>query len=273
MLVTVTHSGGVAVVAIDNPPVNALSPGVPEGILAAIDGAEIDPSVTAVVVIGAGRTFIAGADIKELERAAHGGGERGGGQGPNLHRLLQRIEDCAKPVVMAIHGTALGGGLEVAMAGHFRVASPDAQMGQPEVNLGIIPGAEGTQRLPRLVGIAAAVEMCVSGKPIKAPEALRLGLIDRIVEVKAEGDLRAGAIEFARDARPGLKTRERSDKLGCGFFQRSHFCRRARDGPQDQAQHDCAFGRHRRSGSRGHAAVRRRLPARTRDSAGASGLR
>jgi 3-hydroxyacyl-CoA dehydrogenase len=206
MLVTVTHSGGVAVVAIDNPPVNALSPGVPEGILAAIDGAQFDPSVIAVVVIGAGRTFIAGADIKELERAAHGSGA----QGPNLHRLLQRIEDCAKPVVMAIHGTALGGGLEVAMAGHFRVASPDAQMGQPEVNLGIIPGAEGTQRLPRLVGIAAAVEMCVSGKPIKAPEALRLGLIDRIIE----GDLRAGAIEFARDARPGLKTRERSDKLG-----------------------------------------------------------
>jgi 3-hydroxyacyl-CoA dehydrogenase len=209
-LVTVTHDGGVAVVAIDNPPVNALSPGVPEGILAAIDGAEIDPAVIAVVVIGAGRTFIAGADIKQLERAATHGLDGT----PDLHRLLQRIEDCPKPVVMAIHGTALGGGLEVAMAGHFRVASPDAQMGQPEVNLGIIPGAEGTQRLPRLVGIAAAVEMCVSGKPIKAPEALRLGLIDRIIEVQAEGDLLAGAIAFAGDARPGLKTRERSDKLG-----------------------------------------------------------
>jgi 3-hydroxyacyl-CoA dehydrogenase len=209
-LVTVTHDGGVAVVAIDNPPVNALSPGVPEGILAAIDGAEFDPAVIAVVVIGAGRTFIAGADIKQLERAATHGLDGT----PDLHRLLQRIEDCPKPVVMAIHGTALGGGLEVAMAGHFRVASPDAQMGQPEVNLGIIPGAEGTQRLPRLVGIAAAVEMCVSGKPIKAPEALRLGLIDRIIEVQAEGDLLAGAIAFARDARPGLKTRERSDKLG-----------------------------------------------------------
>jgi 3-hydroxyacyl-CoA dehydrogenase len=111
---------------------------------------------------------------------------------------------------MAIHGTALGGGLEVAMAGHFRVASADAQMGQPEVNLGIIPGAEGTQRLPRLVGLAAAVEMCVSGKSIKAPEALRLGLIDRVIE----GDLLSGAITFARDARIGLRTRERSDKLG-----------------------------------------------------------
>jgi 3-hydroxyacyl-CoA dehydrogenase len=204
-LVTVTHSGGVAVITIDNPPVNALSPGVPEGILAAIGAIETDPSVVAAVVIGAGRTFIAGADIKELERAAHGDSA-----GPELHGLLQRIEDCPKPVVMAIHGTALGGGLEVAMAGHFRVASADAQMGQPEVNLGIIPGAEGTQRLPRLVGLAAAVEMCVSGKSIRATEALRLGLIDRIIE----GDLLSGAIAFARDARIGLRTRERSDKLG-----------------------------------------------------------
>ncbi len=208
-LVTVTHTGGIAVVTIDNPPVNALSPGVPEGISAAIDGIEIDPSVIAAVVIGAGRTFIAGADIKELERAASGGGS----EGPDLHGLLQRIEDCPKPVVMAIHGTALGGGLEVAMAGHFRVASSDAQMGQPEVNLGIIPGAEGTQRLPRLVGSAAAVEMCVSGKSIKAPEAFRLGLIDRVIE----GDLRSGAVEFAREAASGAmplrKTRERDEKL------------------------------------------------------------
>jgi len=108
---------------------------VPEGIAAAIDGIEIDASVVAAVVMGAGRTFIAGADIKELERAASGGGS----EGPELHGLLQRIEDCSKPVVMAIHGTALGGGLEVAMAGHFRVAVPDAQMGQPEVNLASFP--------------------------------------------------------------------------------------------------------------------------------------
>jgi 3-hydroxyacyl-CoA dehydrogenase len=204
-LVRVTHTGGVAVATIDNPPVNALSPGVPEGILAAIDEAERDPSVIAVVLIGAGRTFIAGADIKQLEQAA----THGASAAPELHGLLQRIEDCPKPVVMAMHGTALGGGLEVAMAGHFRVASPDAQMGQPEVNLGIIPGAEGTQRLPRLVGTAAAVEMCVSGKPIRAPEALRLGLIDRVIE----GDLLSGAIEFARTAPPLRKTRERNEKL------------------------------------------------------------
>src|SRR5579863_246715 len=205
-LVRVTHTSGVLVAAIDNPPVNALSPGVPEGILAAIDAAERDSTVLAVVLIGAGRTFIAGADIKQLEQAATLGPDAA----PELHGLLQRIEDCPKPVVMAIHGTALGGGLEVAMAGHFRVASADAQMGQPEVNLGIIPGAEGTQRLPRLVGLAAAVEMCVSGKSIRATEALRLGLIDRIIE----GDLLSGAIAFARDARIGLRTRERSDKLG-----------------------------------------------------------
>src|SRR5579871_4843577 len=115
---------------------------------------------------------------------------------------------------MALHGTALGGGLELAMAGHYRAASPDARAGQPEVNLGIIPGAEGTQRLPRLVGVAAALEMCVSGKPIPATQALSLGLVDRIIP----GDLRAGAVEFAREIAsrggPHPKTRERQEKLG-----------------------------------------------------------
>lgn len=196
-------------ISIDNPPVNALSPGVPEGISAAIQKAGQDPSVSAVVIIGAGRTFIAGADIKQLEEHAHG---RGSGA-PNLHDLLKQIEDCPKPVVMALHGTALGGGLELAMAGHYRVASPDAQVGQPEVNLGIIPGAEGSQRLPRLVGVAAAIDMLVSGKPVRAPEALRLGLVDKIIE----GDLQTGAIGFAKDAaKSGLrpKTSERTQNLG-----------------------------------------------------------
>jgi 3-hydroxyacyl-CoA dehydrogenase len=160
--------------------------------------------------MGAGRTFIAGADIKELERAAHGDDSAL----PNLHALLQRIEDCSKPVVMALHGTALGGGLEVAMAGHYRVAVHEARMGQPEVNLGIIPGAEGTQRLPRLVGVAKAIEMCVSGKPIGAADALQAGLVDRLID----GDLESGAIQFASEiaAQPGPhpKTRERRDKIG-----------------------------------------------------------
>lgn len=209
-LVNLTAQDGVAVITINNPPVNALSPGVPEGLVAALDAAEKDSSARAIVIIGGGRTFIAGADIKELELAASG---RGSGP-PQFHGILARIEDASKPVVMAIHGTALGGGNEVAMAGHYRVAVPDAQIGQPEVNLGIIPGAEGTQRLPRLVGVPAAIDMCVSGKPIRAPEALKLGLIDRVIE----GDLLAGAVAFAReiaDHGGGLrKTRELTDKLG-----------------------------------------------------------
>jgi len=208
-LVALDRQDGVAVITINNPPVNALSVGVPEGIAEALDQADRDSSVRAIVIIGGGRTFIAGADIKELELAASG---RGGGP-PKVHGLFQRIEDSAKPVVMAIHGTALGGGLEIAMTGHYRVAVPDAQVGQPEVNLGIIPGAEGTQRLPRLVGVAAAVDLCVGGKPVRAPEGLTLGVIDRLIE----GDLRTGAVAFAREMadRGGhRKTRERNEKLG-----------------------------------------------------------
>jgi 3-hydroxyacyl-CoA dehydrogenase len=209
-LVTIRTRNGVAIICINNPPVNALTTGVPEGLASSITQAENDPAVRAVVVMGAGRTFIAGADIKELERAAHGDDSAL----PNLHSLLQRIEDCSKPVVMALHGTALGGGLEVAMAGHYRVAVHDARMGQPEVNLGIIPGAEGTQRLPRLVGVAKAIEMCVSGKPIGAADALQAGLVDRLID----GDLEPGAIQFAGEMAaqggPHPKTRERRNKMG-----------------------------------------------------------
>jgi 3-hydroxyacyl-CoA dehydrogenase len=218
-LVNFSTQNGVAVITINNPPVNALSPGVPEGLVEALDAAEKDPTARAIVIIGGGRTFIAGADIKELELAATG---RGSGP-PEFHGILARIEDSTKPVVMAIHGTALGGGNEVAMAGHYRVAVPDAQIGQPEVNLGIIPGAEGTQRLPRLVGVAAAVDLCVSGKPIRAPEALKLDLIDRVIE----GDLLTGAVAFALEiADKGgalRKTRELSDKLGSEFVDASIF--------------------------------------------------
>ena len=205
--------GDIAVVVIDNPPVNALGPEVVDGLSAALDQAEQNPAIRAIVVMGAGRTFVAGADIKELEQAAWGGGSGP----PDIHDLLARIEDFPRPVVMALHGTPLGGGLELAMAGHFRVASSDTKMGQPEVNLGIIPGAEGTQRLTRLVGIEKAIEMCVSGKPITAAEALSAGLVDRLIS----GDLRTGALAFARDvatdAASGIplpKTRDRRDKLG-----------------------------------------------------------
>ena len=207
-LVQVTKNGDIAIITINNPPVNALSPGVPEGIGEAIAQLVKDPAVKAAVLIGGGRTFVAGADIKEFGKMTSGKSERGAGLLP----LLLQIEDCGKPVVIAIHGTAFGGGLELAMSGHYRVAAPDAQVGQPEVKLGIIPGAGGTQRLPRLAGVAKAVEMCVDGKPVKAPDALKFGIVDRLIE----GDLLAGALEFAREiaVKPARKTRERNEKLG-----------------------------------------------------------
>jgi 3-hydroxyacyl-CoA dehydrogenase len=179
---------------------------VPEGIWAAIDAMNGDPAVKAAVVIGGGRTFVAGADIKEFGKMTSGG------RRTSLLPLLLHIEDSGKPVVMAIHGTAFGGGLELAMAGHYRVASPTAQLGQPEVKLGIIPGAGGTQRLPRLAGVAKAVEMCAEGKPVSAREAATLGLVDRLIE----GDLLAGAVAFAREVagKPAPKTRARTEKLG-----------------------------------------------------------
>src|SRR6202051_2433710 len=206
-LVQLTSDNGIAVITINNPPVNALSPGVPESISEALDQIAQDDSVTATVLIGGGRTLVAGADIKEFGKMTSGK-PRGAGLLP----LLLKIEDSAKPVIVAIHGTAFGGGMELAMAGHYRVAAATAQFGQPEVKLGLIPGAAGTQRLPRLAGGAKAVEMCVSGNPIHAEEALKLGIVDRIIE----GDLLAGALAFAREAagKPAAKTRERDGKLG-----------------------------------------------------------
>src|ERR1700758_73137 len=165
-LVQLKTENGIAVITINNPPVNALSPGVPEGISESLDQIAKDGSVKAAVLIGGGRTFVAGADIKEFGKMTSGK-PRGAGLLP----LLLKIEDSSKPVVIAIHGTAFGGGLELAMAGHYRVAVSAAQFGQPEVKLGLIPGAAGTQRLPRLAGVSKAVEMCVSGNPVSAEEA------------------------------------------------------------------------------------------------------
>jgi 3-hydroxyacyl-CoA dehydrogenase len=206
-LVQLTKENGIGVITIDNPPVNALSPGVPEGIAEALDEIAKDGSIKAGVLIGGGRTFVAGADIKEFGKMTSGK-PRGAGLLP----LLLKIEDSAKPVIVAIHGTAFGGGMELAMAGHYRVAVPVAQFGQPEVKLGLIPGAAGTQRLPRLAGIAKAVEMCVSGNPVGAEEALKLGIVDRLIE----GDLLSGALAFAREVagKPAPRTRERNEKLG-----------------------------------------------------------
>ena len=206
-LVQISKDGEIAVITINNPPVNALSPGVPEGIAEAIDSIAADNQVKAAVLIGAGKTFVAGADIKEFGKIT--AGER---RGSGLVQLLLKMEDCPKPLVAAIHGTAFGGGLELAMAAHYRVASPGAEVGQPEVKLGIIPGAAGTQRLPRLAGVPKAVEMCAEGNPVKASEAFECGILDRLMD----GDLGAGAIAFARQiaGKPGPKTRERNEKLG-----------------------------------------------------------
>ncbi|MFY9689563.1 MAG: 3-hydroxyacyl-CoA dehydrogenase NAD-binding domain-containing protein [Candidatus Acidiferrales bacterium] len=206
-LVQFTTDKDIAVITINNPPVNALSRGVPEGIEAAIERVNRDDSIKAAVLIGAGKTFVAGADINMFVEMTSGKGGK-----IDLLPTLLKIEDCCKPVVVALHGNALGGGLELAQACHYRLIAPGTRVGQPEVSLGIIPGAGGTQRLPRLAGVAKAVEMCTTGKPVTAPEALEAGIVDKIIE----GDLLAGAIAFAREiaGKPVRKTRDRNEKLG-----------------------------------------------------------
>ena len=197
--------GCVAILTVDRPPVNALSPGEPEALEATIERANRSAEVRAIVVIGGGRTFIAGADAREFEKS------NARAYLQSLLTCMRTIEDSAKPVVMAIHGAALGGGLETAMAGHYRVIAPSAQIGQPEVKLGLIPGMGGTQRLPRLAGFPKALEMCVFGAAIGAEEALTAGIVDRVMD----GDLRAGAVAFAREVanRPIVRTREQQEKL------------------------------------------------------------
>src|SRR5579884_1584176 len=197
---------GIGVITIDNPPVNALSPGVPEGIIAGVERGNADPAVKAMVLIGAGRTFIAGADIRQF-----GTNRPRPVTGKRVYDILDASE---KPVVAAIHGYALGGGLEIALACHYRIAAPSARVGQPEVLIGIIPGGGGTQRLPRLVGPKAALDMITSGRHVPAPEAKQLGIIDELV---AEGaDLKEAAIAFARaiaDRRPLPRIRDHDEKL------------------------------------------------------------
>jgi 3-hydroxyacyl-CoA dehydrogenase len=178
------REGAVAIVIIDSPPVNALGAAVRAGVKKVLDQALGDPAVSAIVLIGAGRTFIAGADITEFGKTR---------AEPLTPALIATIEAARKPVIAAIHGHALGGGLELAMGCHYRIATPDARLGQPEVKLGLIPGAGGTQRLPRLVGLPLAMEMIAGGDPISAKDALAKGLIDAI----AQGDLRRDAAAMA----------------------------------------------------------------------------
>ncbi len=196
--------GNVGVITVDNPPVNALAAAVRAGIKGGIEAANADDSVSSIVLVCAGRTFIAGADITEFGKPP---------QEPNLNAVISAIEDSSKPVVAAIHGTALGGGLETALGCHYRVCSPAAQVGLPEVKLGILPGAGGTQRLPRVVGVPMALQMITSGAPIKAQKALEVGLVSEIVD----GDLKEGAIAFAKsvveEGRPLVKISEQNDKL------------------------------------------------------------
>src|SRR5580693_7360305 len=208
-LVQTSKDGEVGILTVNNPPVTALNPGVPEGIVAGLDQFEKDDAVKAIVLIGGGRTFVAGADIKEFGKITSSGDRR---KGPGFLGVLDRVEGYPKPIVAAIHGTALGGGLETAMACHYRVAVPSALVGQPEVKLGIIPGAAGTQRLPRLAGVAKAVEMCAAGDPIGASDALKSGIVDQMIE----GDLLQGALAFARTkiGTPPRRTRDLSEKLG-----------------------------------------------------------
>jgi 3-hydroxyacyl-CoA dehydrogenase len=189
-LVTLSRDGDIGVLTLNNPPVNALSSDVIAGIRAGFDSYAADPSVRAIVLAGAGKAFCGGADIKEFDKLRAGTSK----VGDIFNPLLNAMEASAKPIVAAIQGTALGGGLELAMACHYRVAHAMAVVGQPEVKLGLIPGAGGTQRLPRLAGLAKAAELCASGNPINASEALKFGVVDKVVE----GDLLAEAIRFVR---------------------------------------------------------------------------
>jgi 3-hydroxyacyl-CoA dehydrogenase len=202
--VDLSTRGRLAVLTVDNPPVNALSQHVRKGLHDGIKQATADGAVEAIVIACAGRTFIAGADITEFGKPP---------AEPSLHSVLDLIEGSPKPVVAAVHGTALGGGLEVTLACHYRVGVKAARFGLPEVKLGILPGAGGTQRLPRVVGVEKGLSMMVSGDPVGADEALKAGLIDEIVE----GDLAAAGVAFAEkvlnERRPLRKIRDLDDKL------------------------------------------------------------
>jgi 3-hydroxyacyl-CoA dehydrogenase len=210
-MVNYTVEDGVAVLTVNNPPVNALSHGVRLGLVKGVEKALEEQSASAIVIYCEGNTFIAGADITEFAS---------GPEDPQLDDVLLALESSSKPIVAAIHGTALGGGLETAMACHYRVALASAKCGLPEVNLGLLPGGGGTQRLPRLVGVEKAMEMVTTGKPISAPEAHQLGLVDEVFD----GDLRAAAVTFTKVSAQGSehpRVRNSDEKLQA-----------ARDNPQ-----------------------------------------
>ena len=182
--VLLTRSGTVGVISVDHPPVNALSHVVREALAAVLAAAADDPKLKSILIICEGKTFFAGADIREFGQKP---------REPRIRGLAQQIEDGAKPVVAAIHGTALGGGLELALGCHYRIAAAGARFGLPEVKLGLIPGGGGTQRLPRLIGVERALDLIVAGEIIDARKALSLGIVDAIVS----GSLRDEALAFS----------------------------------------------------------------------------
>jgi 3-hydroxyacyl-CoA dehydrogenase len=201
--ISTTRHGDVLIITSNNPPVNALGAAVRQGLVAAIEEAEGDEAIKAVVIRCEGQTFFAGADITEFGKPP---------VMPWLPAVVDTIENCSKPVVAAIHGTALGGGLEIALGCHYRIAVPDAKLGVPEVKLGLLPGAGGTQRLPRVAGVQKALEMVTSGSPIGAKDAYSVGLVDRI----CEGELLQHAVAMAEEVksvRPLSKSSERDEKL------------------------------------------------------------
>lgn len=221
--VSYARKGKIGVITVDNPPINALGHAVRSGLVAALDEGLADAQAAALVLLAAGRTFMAGADVREFGKPPIP---------PILMDVIARYDDASKPLVAAIHGTALGGGLELALACHYRVAVASARLGLPEIKLGLMPGAGGTQRLPRLVGVETALDMILSGDPVTAAKAKEIGLIDGMIE----GDLEAGAIAFAESiaaARPLPRVSDRDNKLraadpGLFAIKRAELARTAR---------------------------------------------
>ncbi len=233
-LVSFEHQGDIAIVTVNNPPVNALSLPVRAGLKDAFTDLKAS-GCKAIVLICSGRTFIAGADISEFGKPP---------ADPWLPEVLDQIESSDVPVVAAIHGTALGGGLETAMSCHYRIAEASARLGLPEVLLGLLPGAGGTQWLPRLVGVEAALDMMISGKPVSADAAFEKGLVDRI----AEGDLQEAALSYARELAdmkaPSRRTTDipvKSNHLPEGFFgsTRAMVAKKTKGLPAPQRIIDC----------------------------------
>ncbi|KWF28227.1 3-hydroxyacyl-CoA dehydrogenase [Burkholderia diffusa] len=233
MAVDYSTRDGVAVITLNNPPVNGLGLSTRQGVMDALDRAAQDPSITAIVLTGAGRAFSGGADITEFNTPK-------ALQEPTLHTVIRAVEASAKPVVAALHSVVMGGGLELALGAHYRVAAPGAQIALPEVKLGLLPGAGGTQRLPRAVGLETALNMIVSGAPVPSEQLATSGLFDEM----ADGDLLDAAVAFARKvgAQKGLHPRVRDRKIvhenAAGFIQFARNSARAA-APNFPAPHKC----------------------------------